>query len=225
MYIVIVGGGKIGKNLANNLTQDGNNVAIIELDSLKCEDLASSLNTLVINGDGAEYSVLESAETTNADFVVAVTGNDEVNFVICELAKISFKVKKTITRVNDSRNESIFKKLGVDFVFTSSYLVSKMMQEAIKSEDSGLPFVLASFLDKKSKFEIDRFIVKQNSPSFKKHIEEIKLPREALIIALLRNNEITIPYGDTIIEDGDILYVVLKKDLINQVKHILVNNS
>jgi len=224
MYIVIVGGGKIGKNLAKNLLQEGHSVAVIELNPDKCEELATTLNTLVINGDGGDYSVLESAESKNANFVVAVTGNDEVNFVVCELAKISFQVGKTITRVNDSRNESIFKKLGIDYVFTSSYLISKMMQETIKSEDSGIPFILNSFLDKKSKFEIDRFIVNNKSPVLNKKIQDLKLPKEVLIIALMKNDEILIPYGNTILENNDIIYVVLKKDLVNQVRHILFNS-
>lgn len=224
MYIVIVGGGKIGKNLAKNLIQEGHSVAVVELNPEKCEELATSLNTLVINGDGGDYSVLESAESKSADFVVAVTGNDEVNFVVCELAKISFQVNKTITRVNDSRNESIFKKLGVDYVFTSSYLISKMMQETIKSEDSGIPFILNSFLDKKSKFDIARFIISEKSPSYNKRIQDLKLPKEVLIIAMVKDNEIIIPFGNTVLENNDIIYVVLKKDLVNQVRHILINS-
>ena len=89
MYAVIVGGGKVGRNLAKELLDDGITVAIVEKDAGKCENIASKLNALVINGDGADYSVLESAGSKDADYLIAATGSDEVNFAEGDFTKIS----------------------------------------------------------------------------------------------------------------------------------------
>ena len=222
MYVVIVGGGKVGRTLVQELIEDGFSVALIEKDHDKCEDIASKFNILVIHGDGADYTVLESAGARNADFVVAVTGNDEVNFVVCQLAKISFKVRICLARVNDSRNESIFKKLGIDFVFTTTHIISKIIHETIHCRDCGFPFVVPTFLHRKSKFDIIRLIVPGQSPSLKKSFSQIRLPKGALAISLVRQDETIIPYGETTLEENDVLFFVLRKDLLQEVKNLII---
>ncbi len=221
MYAVIVGGGKVGRNLAKELLDDGITVAIVEKDAGKCENIASKLNALVINGDGADYSVLESAGSKDADYLIAATGSDEVNFVVCLLAKISFKAKIALARVNDIRNEGIFKKSGVDFVFTTPYIISKMMHEIIRCKDCGFPFIIPTFLDRKSKFEIVRFIIKEDFPSIGKKISELKFPKDSLIISIIRNGEIMIPSGKSLINKDDTLYIITRRDNLEHVKGAL----
>ncbi|HOJ16591.1 MAG TPA: NAD-binding protein [Caldisericia bacterium] len=218
MYAVIVGGGKVGRNLAKDLLEDGMAVSIVEKDSGKCENIASKLNALVINGDGADYSVLESAGSRGADYLIAATGTDEVNFVVCLLAKVSFSAKTTLARVNDIRNEGIFKKSGVDFVLTTPYIISKMMHEIIRCKDCGFPFIIPTFLDRKSKFEIVRFIIKEGSPSIGKKISELKFPKDSLIITVIRSGEIMIPSGKSVINKDDTLYIITRRDSLEHIK-------
>jgi len=218
MYAVIVGGGKVGRNLAKDLLEDGMAVSIVEKDAGKCENIASKLNALVINGDGADYSVLESAGSRGADYLIAATGTDEVNFVVCLLAKVSFSAKTTLARVNDIRNEGIFKKSGVDFVLTTPYIISKMMHEIIRCKDCGFPFIIPTFLDRKSKFEIVRFIIKEGSPSIGKKISELKFPKDSLIITVIRSGEIMIPSGKSVINKDDTLYIITRRDNLEHIK-------
>lgn len=223
MYAVIVGGGKLGRTLARELVADGITVAIVEKDPGKCENIASTIDALVINGDGADYSVLESAGTKDSDYLIAASGSDEVNFVVCLLGKMSFDVKITLSRVNDLRNEAIFKKSGVNFVFTTSDIIAKMMQAVIKCQDCGFPFIIPTFLERKSKYEIVRFLIKKDSPSIGKTLKELTFPKGALVISIVKkNNEIIIPYGDSLIEENDTLFTILRKDLLSEIKsHIL----
>ena len=218
MYAVIVGGGKVGRNLAKDLLEDGMAVSIVEKDAGKCENIASKLNALVINGDGADYSVLESAGSRGADYLIAATGTDEVNFVVCLLAKVSFSAKTTLARVNDIRNEGIFKKSGVDFVLTTPYIISKMMHEIIRCKDCGFPFIIPTFLDRKSKFEIVRFIIKEDFPSIGKKISELKFPKDSLIITVIRSGEIMIPSGKSVINKDDTLYIITRRDSLEHIK-------
>ncbi|MFQ5880434.1 MAG: potassium channel family protein, partial [Dehalococcoidia bacterium] len=113
MYIIVVGGGKVGYYLAKELVEDGHEVLAIEKDSAKCAAIAEELGDIVLRGDGCEVRVLEQAGMGRADMVIAVTGDDEDNLVVCQVAKHRFGVGRTIARINNPKNELIFKKLGI----------------------------------------------------------------------------------------------------------------
>jgi len=225
MYAVLIGGGKVGRKLAEELVADGIIVAIIEKDSSKCEQLASTLNTLVINGDGADYSVLESAGANKADFAIAVTGSDEVNFVVCQLAKITFRVKIALARVNDPRNEGIFNKLGIDYTFATTNIIAQMMHETVQCKECGFPFVIPEFLNRRSKFEIIRLVIQENSPSNHKSFQDIELPEGSLAIGLSRQGEMLIPSGQIRLQTNDIVYFTLRKDLHEAVRKIIMGKA
>ena len=115
MYIVIVGAGHVGFYLAKELAQGHHTVSLIEKSQAVCEEIAKELtNVLVISGDGCNIRFLEDAGVNRADVVAAVTGSDEVNLMVCQLAKQSSKVKRTVARVNDPKNTHTFNEVGVD---------------------------------------------------------------------------------------------------------------
>src|SRR5512143_2560301 len=109
MYIVVAGGGKVGFYLAKALVNEGHEVLVIERDRRKCEVIAEDLGSVVMRGDAAEAATLGEAGVNRADVVVAVTGDDEDNLVICQMAKRKFQVPRTIARINNPKNERIFK--------------------------------------------------------------------------------------------------------------------
>ena len=114
MYILIVGAGKVGYFLAQRLEKDHHSVSLVDKNKSVCEDVTSQLDALVINGDGCSPQILKEAGVERADVVAAVTGDDEDNLIICQLAKERFSVARTVGRVNDPKNEHIFFELGVD---------------------------------------------------------------------------------------------------------------
>ena len=130
MYIVIAGGGKVGRYIATELLEDGHAVTIVEKVEARCEQLLRDYNLLVIHGDACDVRYLEQARLERADVFVATTGDDDDNFVACQLARTSFEVPRVISRVNTPRNEEIFAKLNIEAVSTTT-LISRLIREEV----------------------------------------------------------------------------------------------
>ena len=130
MYIIIVGGGKVGYYIAKTLLEEGKEVMVIEEKPDKCIRLSEELGVNVIEGDGSYVHFLDQAGAERADVLIAVTGEDEDNLIICQVAKLKFGVKRTIARLNNPKNGKIFHKLGIDATVSSTELIlSKIEQE------------------------------------------------------------------------------------------------
>src|SRR4051794_29058802 len=123
MYIIVVGGGKVGYYLTKTLVNEGYEVLLIEKSAKKVAVYAERFGAVVLEGDGAEFSTLEKAGTGRAEVVIAVTGDDEDNLVICQTAKMQFDVPRTIARVNNPKNEELFKRLGIDVTVSSTNII------------------------------------------------------------------------------------------------------
>ena len=130
MYIIVIGGGKIGYTLVKTLVADGHEVLVLEKQQIRCHRVAGDLGNIVFHGDGCEAATLEEVGAGRADMVIAVTGEDEDNLVACQVSKHKFHVPQTIALINDPRNEDIFKKLGVDVtVSTTNIILSHIEHE------------------------------------------------------------------------------------------------
>lgn len=198
MKIVIVGAGKVGYYLAKRLTQNKHVVSIIEKDRLICDDLARHLDVLVINGDGCEPDILEQAGIASADVLAAVTGDDEDNLIICQVAKEKFEVHRTVGRVNNPDNEKTFSELGIDVPVDDTKIIAKVIEEEASYSD----FVnLLSF--KRGKLAIVRVDLPEDSPVIGKSIHEITWPENSTLVSILRADEVIIPKGDTVLKPGD----------------------
>jgi len=198
MYIVIVGAGKVGYFLAKRLCLNKHTVSIVEKDKQLCEEAAKELEALVINGDGCDPHILEEAGINRADVVAAVTGDDEDNLIICQLAKEIFKVKRAVGRVNNPDNEHTFSELGVDVPVDSTKIIAKIIEEEVSFSD----FVnLMSF--KRGKLAIVRIDLPNDSPVINKQIQDIQLPADSVLVSIVRGEEVIVPKGNTILQSGD----------------------
>lgn len=198
MYIVIVGAGKVGYFLAKRLLASKHTIGIIDRDRTICEEIAKQLEVLVINGDGCDPRILEEAGITRADVAASVTGDDEDNLIICQLAKEKFNVRRTVARVNNPDNEHTFFELGVDIPIDSTKIIAKIVEEEVSFSD----FVnLMSF--KRGKLAIVRVDLPEDSPIINKQIHEIRLPQDSVLVSIVRGEEVIVPKGDTILKPGD----------------------
>jgi trk system potassium uptake protein TrkA len=198
MYIVIVGAGKVGYFLAKRLCTSGHTVTIVERDKAICEEIAKELEALVIQGDGCDPRILEQAGSERADVVAAVTGEDEDNLVICQLAKERFKVQRTVGRINNPDNEHTFSELQVDVPVDSTTIIAKVIEEEVSFSD----FVnLMSF--KRGKLAIVRVDLPADSPVINQAIQDIQLPENSVLVSIVRGEEVIVPKGTTILKSGD----------------------
>lgn len=198
MYILIVGAGKIGYFLAKRLSESKHTVVIVDRERQLCEDIAKELEILVVNGDGCDPHILEEAGINRADVVAAVTGDDEDNLIICQLAKEKFNVRRTVGRVNNPDNERVFAELGIDVPVDSTKIIAKIIEEEVSFSD----FVnLMSF--KRGKLTIVRVDLPKESPIINKEVKDIALPPDSVLVSILRSEEVIVPKGDTVLQAGD----------------------
>lgn len=216
MYIVIIGGGKVGYYLAKQLLQDGHEVLVIEKDRKKADNIAQEMGEIALRGDGTETFVMEEAGLRRADLVVAVTGDDEDNLMICQMAKKKFSVKRTIARINNPKNEHIFKVLGIDDTVSTTDLILAQIEREIPAHslihlltlrDAGVTFVEAK--------------VPEDSPAVGKTLQALKIPEDCVIPLLIRNGKGIVPHGETVLAAGDEVIAVTTIDHENVLERIL----
>jgi trk system potassium uptake protein TrkA len=217
MYIIVVGGGKVGYYLTKTLLSDGFEVLLIERDADKVEVFAERFGSVVVAGDGAEASTLAAAGAARADVVIAVTGEDEDNLVVCQVAKQKFHVGRTIARVNNPKNEHLFRMLGIDVTVSQTNLILHLIEQSIPEHS----FVHLLSL-KHPDITIVDAKVSESSPSAHRTIGEIRLPENCIIAAISRGPKLIIPTATTELEPGDDVIAIAHKDQEDELRQLLV---
>ena len=183
MYIMIVGGGRLGYYLTQALLDEGHEILLVEKDPSICDTINSQLGSVCLRGDGCEAATLEQAGTGRADMLIAVTGDDEDNLVACQVAKYKFKVPRTIARVRNPRNEYIFKKLGVDVTVSSTTLILEQIEHEVPSH--ALTHLLA--IEDRG-VEIIEIRISDDAATVGKEIKDLPLPEEAKLLLVIRQD-------------------------------------
>jgi trk system potassium uptake protein TrkA len=216
MYIVVVGGGKVGYYLAKTLVNEGYEILLIEKNPKKVLVYAERFGSVVMQGDGAELTTLEAAGTARADVIVAVTGDDEDNLVICQTAKRLFNVPRTIARVNNPKNEEIFRKLGIDVTVSSTNIILSIIEQEIPQR--GLVHLMTL---KHAQVSIVEATVENGAPVADKTLAELTFPPSVVISAVLRDGMMILPKGDTVLQPGDEVIALSNKESEEELRQLM----
>lgn len=216
MKVIIAGGGKVGFYLAQTLLTHGHDPHVIEQDKQLCEDLANMLDIPVTRGDASIISVLESAGAEGADAIVSVTGRDEDNLVICQLAKNRFGVARTIARVNNPKNKEVMRQLGVDIPISTTDSIVHLLEREIDTSAVKLLASLNSGEASLSELEIPE--------DYRLHgirLSELEMPQDSIVVSITRDGQLLIPRGNTQILSGDKVIVIAKNSVLHDISRSL----
>jgi trk system potassium uptake protein len=198
MYAIVAGGGKVGFYLAKELVEQGHEVLVIEREAKQCAFITEELGNVVMQGDAAEASVLAEAGTARADVIVAVTGDDEDNLVISQVAKSHFQVPRAVARINNPKNEQIFRMLGIDATVSSTDIILGVLEQELPAH-SIVPLLRLRHAD----VEVVETILDADAPVVGKAIRELGLPADCTIAVIVRGAAPIFPTTDTRLAAGD----------------------
>src|SRR5438270_13589008 len=208
MYVIVAGAGKVGWNLARELIAKDQEVTLIESDHRRYRIVQEEVEHAIAYGDATELWVLERAGIQRADLVIAVTGDDEDNILICQMARDKYDVERIVARVNNPRNLDHFKELGIEPAVSATDLILRLIEHEVPQY--GLVHLLDLAGDR---LEIIELIVDSQSPVAGRRVADVSMPDGSLIISVLREGGGFVPKDETVIEAGDEVLVVLDPGL------------
>jgi trk system potassium uptake protein TrkA len=216
MYIVIMGGGKMGLSLASFLISDGHDVTLIENDQGLCDIASSELDAMIICGNGTNGKVLKEANIEDADVFVAATGNDEVNLLSCILVN-EYNIPKIIARVSDITHSHAFKEVGIDSVVSPELTTASYVEKLIIRPKIADLVVMgkgdAELLD--IKLENDKYVGKK--------IGDVSPDDNFLIVAVYENDNLLIPKPEIILKKGMKISILVKTKYAQKVVKMFTN--
>jgi trk system potassium uptake protein len=221
MYILVAGGGKVGANFARTLLQDGKReVTLIEQRRDRFERLEQELEHHVLLGDATEIHILERAGIARPpDVVAALTGDDEDNIVISQLAREKYGVPKVIARVNDPRNQAHFDLLGISPTVSATRGLMALIEHEVPEHD------LVHLLElRKENLEIVEVMIDEGAPAAGRRVEALDLPEGSRLISIMRNGRSEIAVGATELHPGDQVLAILQPGKEDELRRVLLKS-
>ena len=212
MYVIVVGAGKVGLNLARELIDKGNELTIVENSARRYATVEEELEHRAQYGDGSELWVLERAGIERADMVIAVTGDDEDNILICQVAREKYGVERVIARCNNPRNLQHFELLGVKPAVSATDLILRLIEHEVPRYG---PLHLLDL--PQERLEIIELEVRPGSPAAGREVRELGIPEGSLVISILRDGTGFVPLADSVVEEGDEVLLVLDTGLEDKI--------
>ena len=222
MYIVIGGGGKVAESLARHLLNNGNEVAIIEESPERASRLADTVRGrfMVVCGNCCSASALAESGIEHADILCAVTGQDDTNLAMCEIAKALFDVPRTIARVSNPRNERIFNSLGIGTV-SSTTVVAQMLEQELT--DSPMRTLMSL---KHGEFAIMEIEVPDSAnlrAEGGRRVSDLNLPPSTVLVAVTRGDQFDTVNGQTVLQPGDTVLLCAKSHYADDARRTLLD--
>ena len=206
MFVLVVGGGKVGYYLTKELVESGHEVVLMEKDRARAAQIVDELGSIVVPHDGCEGKYLGQAGSNRADIVAAVTGDDEDNLVICQMAKHHFDVPRTIARVNNPKNEELFRHLGVDEIISPTRMALGSIEQDIPVHE------LLHLATLENEMEIIEAQLQADSPAVGRNPADLDIPNECSLFAVVRGGVATPIRPDTVLREGDKVIAIGKAD-------------
>ena len=207
MYVIIVGGGKVGYYLTKELLAAGHELVLLEKDAGRARQISDEVGSIVLNRDGSEGTHLEEAGAKRASIVAAVTGDDEDNLVICQMVKHHFAVPRTIARVNNPRNEDLFRHLGVDEIISPTRMALAAIEQDIPVHE-----LLHLARLQGNDMQLLEAQIGEDSPAIGRHPSDIELPEGCSIFVLIRGDAAQQIRPDTVFRAGDKVLAISRTD-------------
>ena len=206
MYIVVVGGGKVGYYLTKTLVNEGYEVLLIEKDAAKVTTWSERFGAVVLQGDGCEVAILDKAGVARADVLIATSGDDEDNLVVAQLGQHLFNVPKVIARINNPKNEEIFRRLGVTYTVSQTNIILSRIEEEIPNR----PLIHLSTL-RHADLAIVEVDIERDSPVVGQEIRAVHFPEDTIVAAIVRDDSLVMPRGETRFSPGDRVIALTKR--------------
>jgi len=217
MRVAIAGAGNVGLFIANDLLEAGHQVQLIEQNPAVVERAVADEGVEWVVADGCEVSSLREAGLERCDVVVAATGDDEDNLVISLLAKQEFAVPRVIARVNHPKNEWMFNEnWGVDLSVSTPHLITALVEEAVTV---GRLVRILQF--ERGQARLVEATLAEDSPVVDRALKDVDVPRDATVVAVVRDEHVVMPRGDTVFEAGDEVLAMVTPESEEEVRRIL----
>jgi trk/ktr system potassium uptake protein len=219
VYVIIAGGGKVGKNVARSLLDMGHEVTLMEQRRDRYERLETEFGHVAMLGDATEIGMLERAGIARPpDLVLAVTGDDEDNLIISQIAREGYSVPKVIARVNDPRNQQHFDLLGITQTICATSGILGLIEHEVP--EHGLVRLLEL---RREGLEVVEVQVEANSPSAGKTVSDLELPEGSRLISVMRNGQAEVAVGSTKLFPGDQVLAILQPGKEDELRRVLIH--
>jgi trk system potassium uptake protein len=220
MYVIVAGGGKVGANVARSLLRMSHEITLIEQQPGRFAKLEEEFEHQVHNGDATELYVLERAGVARPpDLVIAVTGDDEDNMVICQLAREKYGVEKVIARVNDPRNQTYFDLLGITPTVCATAGILALVEHEVPEHD-----MIHLLQLRKENLEIVEVLIDKDSPSAGKRVDRLSLPEGSRLISVMREGGAEIADSHTELKAGDQVLAILEPGKEDELRKVLLKS-
>ncbi len=220
MYIIIVGGGKVGRGAARDLLDMGHEVCVVERDANTAWSINNELGEVALLGDGAEIHVQRAAGMNRADVVVACTGRDQANLAVAQTAQTRFNVAKVIARINDPRNERIFRALGFTFTISATTAIVSAIEQEVSAGLTRLTQL------RSTAFILAELTIPHLAPAVGCTVRELNLPPHTVLALVIReDDQPEVPGPNTIINAADVIIAVTQPRHEAKLRSALIGES